>query len=401
MFTLAKKERLRMEKILRLVLGGVLAAIVILAAAVCKKETASKTGKTEPTPMKGITQMDLKKEPFGNLADGAAVEIYTLTNANGLKARLMTYGATLVSLELPDRNGKLEDCVLGYDRLDGYLKSSPYFGSIVGRYGNRIAKGQFVLNGVTYDLAKNNGENHLHGGIKGFDKVVWNAEPMKEARAVGVKFSYLSKDGEEGYPGNLACTVTYTLTNDDELVIRYEATTDKATPVNLTHHSYFNFGGGRRNILGHELMLSADRYTPVDKGLIPTGELRSVKATPMDFMTPLPIGSRIAQVEGGYDHNYVLTEVGGTMALAARVVEPESGRVMEISTTEPGLQFYSGNFLDGTISGKSGRVYEKHFGFCLETQHYPDSPNKPNFPSTILNPGQTYSSQTIHRFFVK
>jgi aldose 1-epimerase len=351
--------------------------------------------------MKGIAQMDLKKEPFGNLADGTAVEIYTLANNNGLKARLMTYGATLVSLELPDRLGKLEDCVLGYDHLVGYLKSSPYFGCIVGRYGNRIAKGRFVLNGITYHLATNNGENHLHGGIKGFDKVVWKAEPIKETGAVGVKFTYLSKDGEEGYPGNLACTVTYTLDNNDELVIRYQATTDTATPVNLTHHSYFNFTGGRRDILGHELMLNADRYTPVDKGLIPTGELRSVKGTPMDFMTAMPIGSRIAQVEGGYDHNYVLTGGGGTMALSARVVEPDSGRVMEISTTEPGIQFYSGNFLDGTISGKSGRVYLKHFGFCLETQHFPDSPNKPNFPSTILQPGQTYSTQTVHKFSVK
>jgi len=390
-----------MEKILRRACWGALAALVILGAAACKKETATKTGKTEPTPMKGIAQMDVKKELFGNSADGTAVEIYTLTNDNGLKARLLTYGATLVSLELPDRLGKLEDCVLGYDRLESYLKSSPYFGSIVGRYGNRIAKGQFVLNGIAYHLAKNNGENHLHGGIKGFDKVVWNAEPVKEAGSVGVKFTYLSRDGEEGYPGNLACIVTYTLTSNDELVIRYEATTDKATPVNLTHHSYFNFTGGRRDILGHELMLNADRYTPVDKGLIPTGELVQVKGTAMDFTTPLPIGLRIAQVEGGYDHNYVLTGGGGTIAHAARVVEPDSGRVMEISTTEPGIQFYSGNFLDGTISGKSGRVYQKHFGFCLETQHFPDSPNKPNFPSTILNPGQKYSTQTIHKFFVK
>jgi len=389
-----------MEKIMRLAFWGGLAALVILAAN-CKKETATQIGTTEPTPMKGIAQMNLKKEPFGNLADGTAVEIYALTNDNGLKARLMTYGATLVSLELPDRQGKLEDCVLGYDRLDGYLKSSPYFGSVVGRYGNRIAKGQFDLNGVTYHLAKNNGENHLHGGVKGFDKVVWNAEPVKEAGAVGVKFTYLSKDGEEGYPGNLSCAVNYTLTNNDELVIRYEATTDKATPVNLTHHSYFNFTGGRRDILGHELMLNADRYTPVDKGLIPTGELAQVKGTAMDFTTPLPIGLRIAQVEGGYDHNYVLTGGGGTMALAARVFEPDSGRVMDISTTEPGIQFYSGNFLDGTISGKSGRVYQKHFGFCLETQHFPDSPNKPNFPSTILNPGQTLRTQTIHKFSVK
>jgi aldose 1-epimerase len=396
-----KKEGRSMKKILRLAYWSACAALIISMAAVCKKETATQAAKPEITQAKGSVDMDVKKEVFGNLPDGTPVEIYTLTNQNGLKARLMTYGAILVSLELPDRNGRLDDCVLGYDRLDGYVKNNPYFGAIVGRYGNRIAKGRFRLDGILYTLATNNGENHLHGGIKGFDKVVWAAAPVKDANAVGVKFIYLSKDGEEGYPGNLACTVTYTLTNDNELEIGYEATTDKPTPVNLTHHSYFNFTGARRDILSHELTLYADRYTPVDKGLIPTGELASVKGTPMDFTTPMPIGSRIEQVEGGYDHNYVLNGGGGTMALAARVVEPDSGRVMEISTTEPGIQFYSGNFLDGTIIGKSGKVYQKHFGFCLETQHFPDSPNKPNFPSTILQPGQTYSSQTIHRFFVK
>jgi len=346
--------------------------------------------------------MFVKMEPFGSLPDGTAVDLYTLTNEHGLKARLMTYGAILVSLEVPDRHGSLGDIVLGYDALDGYIKNNPYFGAIVGRYGNRIAKGQFTLNGATYTLAKNNGENHLHGGLKGYDKVVWKAEAVKEADAVGVKFTYLSKDGEEGYPGNLSVAVIYTLSNADELKISYEATTDKATPVNLTHHSYFNLAGqGNGDILGHELMLNADRYTSVDDGLIPTGELAPVKGTPMDFTAAMTIGSRIGGVKGGYDHNYVLASGGGIMVLAARVYEPTSGRVMEISTVEPGIQFYSGNFLDGTITGKSGKVYRKHFGFCLETQHFPDSPNKPDFPSTILNPDQKYSTLTVHKFLVK
>jgi aldose 1-epimerase len=340
--------------------------------------------------------MDIQKESFGQLPDGTAVEIYTLTNGTGITARLMTYGATLVSLEVPDRSGKPGDIVLGYDSLDGYVKNSPYFGSIVGRYGNRIAKGRFTLDGVTYELATNNGENHLHGGIKGYDKVVWSAEPVQRDGEVGVKFSYLSPDGEEGYPGNLNITVTYLLTDRNELTIGYEATTDKATPVNLTHHSYFNVAGSG-DILGHELMINADAYTPVDAGLIPTGEIRPVKGTPFDFTTRHTIGERIAQVEGGYDHNFVLRG-GGKMDLAARVIEPGSGRVMEISTTEPGLQFYAGNFLDGTITGKGGRVYNKHAGFCLETQHFPDSPNKPGFPSTILRPDDVYKSLTVHKF---
>ncbi len=365
----------------------------------CKKESATPedAGQT-----KGTTNMRVKQEPFGSLPDGSAVELYTLANSHGLKARLMTYGAILVSLEVPDRSGNPGDIVLGYDSLDEYVRNNPYFGAIVGRYGNRIAKGRFMIDGVTYNLAVNNGENHLHGGLKGFDKVVWRAEAVEEAGGSAVKFSYLSKDGEEGYPGNLTVSVTYTLTDADELKVSYEATTDKATPVNLTHHSYFNLAGqGSGDILGHELWLNADRYTPVDDGLIPTGELAAVKGTPMDFTSAMPIGSRIGQVKGGYDHNYVLTAVGGTMALAARVYEPGSGRVMEISTVEPGIQFYSGNFLDGTITGKGGKVYQKHYGFCLETQHFPDSPNKSHFPSTILMPGQKYSTQTIHKFLAK
>jgi aldose 1-epimerase len=344
--------------------------------------------------------MDVQKQPFGRMPDGAAVEIITLTNDKGLRASVMTYGATLVSLEVPDRTGKAGDIVLGYEALEGYIKNSPYFGSIVGRYGNRIAKGRFVLDGVTYKLAVNNGENHLHGGIKGFDKVVWKAESVQEAGAAAAKLSYLSRDGEEGYPGNLSVTVVYALTNDNELKISYEATTDKATPVNLTHHSYFNLAG-EGDVLGHELIIYADSYTPVDAGLIPTGEIRPVKGSPFDFTAPHAIGERIAQVEGGYDHNFVLRQGAGTIRPAARVVEPRSGRIMEISTTEPGLQFYSGNFLDGTIAGKGGRVYARHSGFCLETQHFPDSPNKPGFPSTILRPGQVYKSLTIHKFSAK
>jgi aldose 1-epimerase len=343
----------------------------------------------------GGPAMDVTKAPFGTLPDGTPVEIYTLTSRS-LKARIMTYGATIVSLEVPDKAGVFADCVLGYDTLDGYLKSSPYFGAVVGRYGNRIAGGRFTLDGVDYKLATNNGENHLHGGLKGFDKVVWTAEPLAD----GVKLSYLSPDGEEGYPGNLQVSVTYRFSADNELSLEYELTADKATPVNVTSHSYFNFTGGERDILGHELMLAADRYTPVDAGLIPTGELKAVAGTPMDFTAPATIGSRIAQVEGGYDHNYVLSSGGGALSLAARVVEPESGRVMEIRTTEPGIQFYSGNFLDGTIAGKGGRIYGKHWGFCLETQHFPDSPNEPGFPSTILRPGTVYKSQTVHIFSV-
>lgn len=352
--------------------------------------------------------MDVQKEIFGKLPDGRQVELYTLTNANGARARIMTYGGILVSLEVPDRSGRLDDVTLGFDNLQAYLKGHPYFGALVGRYGNRIGKGAFTLDGVTYQLAKNNDENHLHGGIKGFDKVLWDAEPAKEDNAVGVRLSYLSKDGQENYPGNLACTVIYTLTNDDELKISYQATTDKATPINLTHHSYFNLAGqGNSDILGHEMMLNADRFTPVDKGLIPTGELRPVKGTPMDFTEPTAIGARIEQDDeqlkfgGGYDHNWVLNKNDDSLTLAARVYEPTTGRVMEVYTTEPGIQFYSGNFLDGTITGKGARVYKHRYGFCLETQHFPDSPNKPNFPSVILRPGEKYTHLTVFKFSVR
>ena len=346
-------------------------------------------------------KMEILRQAFGLLPSGQSVDLFILTNKNGMRAQVMNYGAILVSLSVPDRDGNISDITLGCDSIEGYMEASPYFGSTVGRYANRIARGKFSLEGVEYTLATNNGENHLHGGIKGFDKVLWEPEPFKQDDQIGVKFVYFSKDGEEGYPGNLACTVTYRMTENNELHIVYEAETDKATPVNLTHHSYFNLAGqGEGDVLSHELMLIADKYTPVDTGLIPTGEIRDVANTPMDFSTPHVIGERIDQVEGGYDHNYVLMSGGGALAFAARVYDSQSGRVMEIHTTEPGIQFYSGNFLDGTITGKKGKVYNQHSGFCLEPQHFPDSPNQPNFPSTILQPGAKYFSRTTFKFSV-
>lgn len=356
--------------------------------------------------MSAMAKPDIKKQPFGKTADQQAVDLYTLTNASGAEVTIMTYGGTVVSLKVPDRGGKMTDVVLGYDSLDGYLKSSPYFGAIIGRYGNRIGKGTFTLNGHQYTLPKNDGGNTLHGGIKTFDKVVWTAKEVRSKTGVGLSLSYLSRDGEEGFPGNLSVTVVYTLTNGNELKIDYSATTDKTTVVNLTHHSYFNLAG-EGSILNHEMMINADRFTPVDSGLIPTGELRSVKGGPMDFTHPARIGARIdAQDEQmilgkGYDHNWVLNNGAGKLALAARAYDPASGRVMEVYTTEPGIQFYTGNFLDGSITGKGGQVYQKRYGFCLETQHFPDSPNKPKFPSTVLKPGQRYRTTTVYKFSAK
>ena len=372
-----------------------LAVLAVMGSMVCSCNGASPPAETK--------QMTVDVKPFGQTPDGQEVRLYSLRNAKGLKADIMTYGATVVTLEVPDRDGRLGDIVLGYDNLNGYVKNSPYFGSIVGRYGNRIGKGTFTLDGVAYDkLATNDGENHLHGGVKGFDKVVWQDEPVQRPDAVGVKFTYLSKDGEEGYPGNLACSVTYALTEDDELQISYEADTDKTTVVNLTNHSYFNLAGqGTGDILGHELMIDADKYTVVDEGLIPTGENRAVKDTPMDFTVSASIGSRIEQTGMGYDHNYVLNSGGGSLALCARAYEPTTGRVMEVYSTEPGIQLYTGNFLDGSVTGKDGKKYEKHYAFCLETQHFPDSPNKPEFPSVVLNPGQKYATATVFRFSVR
>jgi aldose 1-epimerase len=349
--------------------------------------------------------MDIKQEPLGNMADGTPVDLYTLTNANGVEIKLSNYGGIVVSLMVPDRNGAFEDVVLGFDTLEEYVEKSPYFGCIAGRYANRIAKGRFTLDGVEYTLAQNDGENHLHGGIKGFDKVVWGAEEVKGDDAVGLELTYLSKDGEEGYPGNLSVKVVYSLTDDDELRIEYFATTDGATVVNLTNHSYFDLAGGvSGDILDHELTIHADRFTPIDETLIPTGELRSVQGTPMDFSQAVAIGARIEQDDeqlifgNGYDHNWVLDKPAGSLALAARVHEPTTGRVLEVYTTEPGIQFYAGNFLDGSITGKEGRVYERRSGFCLETQHFPDSPNQPGFPSTVLRPGEEYAQTTVYRF---
>jgi aldose 1-epimerase len=346
----------------------------------------------------------IQRAPFGTLPGGEPVEVFTLTNANGIELKAIGYGGIITSLKVPDRAGKLDDIVLGFDRLDDYLKEHPFFGAIIGRYGNRIAKGQFTLDGQTYKLATNNGPNHLHGGTKGFDKVPWKVEP---AGKNALTFSRVSADGEEGYPGNLRVQVTYTLTDKNELQVDYLATTDKATPVNLTQHSYFNLAGqASGDILGHQLMLNADRYTPVDETLIPTGKLAPVAGTPFDFTKPTAIGARINNADPqlkngqGYDHNWVLNRKGAGLQLAARVIEPKTGRTMEISTTEPGIQFYSGNFLDGKLTGKGGAVYKHRTGFCLETQHFPDSPNQPSFPSTILKPGQEYRSRTVFTFGV-
>ena len=349
------------------------------------------------------TERHVTRQPFGATPSGETVELFTLANAHGMTVRVMTYGGIIVSLEVPDRRGTSGDVVLGYDSLAGYLGHSPYFGAIVGRYGNRIAKGRFTLDGREYRLATNNGPNHLHGGIRGFDKVVWRAEPFDDARGSGVVLSHTSLDGDEGYPGTLTAKVTYTLTDRNELRIDYEATTDRATPVNLTQHSYFNLAGSG-NILDHELMIAADSFTPVDSTLIPTGAIVPVAGTPFDFRTPHPIGGRIGAADeqlrfgGGYDHNFVLTRADTGLALAARVSDPASGRILEIRTTEPGIQFYSGNFLDGSITGKHGVVYAHRTGFALETQHFPDSPNQPEFPSTILRPGQIYRSTTTWTF---
>ena len=370
--------------------------IALVAVAACAPKGTSMNNAT------------VRSDPFGTTPDGRAVELFTLTNAHGIEVRAMTYGATIVSIKTPDRDGHLGDIALGFDSLSGYLTESPYFGAVVGRYGNRIAKGRFTLDGTIYHLATNNGPNHLHGGVKGFDKEVWTGVPFQSDSGVGVAFSYTSPDGEEGYPGTLSAHVRYTLTNDDQLVVNYEATTDKATPLNLTQHTYFNLtGNASRDILDHEIQIDADSMTPVDSTLIPTGVIAPVEGTPFDFRTPTAIGARIGQdneqlkFAGGYDHNFVLRRSGPGLVPAAHVVDPTSGRTLDVLTTQPGLQFYSGNFLDGTIKGKGGQVYGHRFGFCLETQHYPDSPNHPNFPSTILRPGEEYQSTTVFRFGVE
>ncbi|HET9274525.1 MAG TPA: galactose-1-epimerase [Gemmatimonadales bacterium] len=347
----------------------------------------------------------VSRAPFGRLPGGGAVDGYTIRNGRGTSIHVMTYGAIITSIRTRDRAGRFEDITLGYDDLEGYLKETPYFGAVVGRYANRIAKGRFTLDGRTYQVPVNNGPNSLHGGTRGFDKVLWRAAPFENDTAAGLVLTHVSPDGDMGYPGRLEVRVTYTLTDADELAVDYLATTTRPTPVNLSQHTYFNLAGdGRRDILGHILQLNAGSYTPVDSTLIPTGEIASVAGTPFDFRSPAAIGARIGEGHeqlrrgGGYDHNFVLDRRGGGQVHAARVVEPESGRTLDIFTDQPGIQFYSGNFLDGTIRGKGSRVYAHRFGFCLETQHFPDSPNQPRFPSTILRPGERYASRTIFRF---
>jgi aldose 1-epimerase len=339
----------------------------------------------------------IQRTAFGKLADGTPVELFTLTNANGLVAKVTNYGTTITELHVPGRDGHLGDVVLGFDNLGQYLRGHPCFGCTVGRVANRIARGRFVLDGKTYTLAANDGPNHLHGGLKGFDKVLWAATPLTGA---AVRFAYASPDGEEGYPGTLTVEVTMSLTDANELRIDYSARTDKPTPVNLTNHSYFNLAG-QGDVLGHELTLAADDYTPADAELIPTGQLAPVKGTPLDFTTAHAIGSRFSQLDGkpvGYDHNFALRGGGKALSLAARLYEPGSGRVMEMSTTEPGVQLYTANFLDGSLTGKHGAVYRRHAAVCLEAQHYPDSVNQPAFPPVILRPGQTYRQTTAYKF---
>ena len=340
------------------------------------------------------------KEIFGKTPDGQEAFLFTLTNKSGLQAKITNYGGTIISLMVPDTNNNFVDVILGFDNLDDYIKDNPFFGCLVGRYANRIANGKFSIDGVEYSLAINNGPNSLHGGTKGFDKVVWQAEELMTEEGAALKLSYTSPDGQEGYPGTLQCTVTYALTNDNELKIDYSAVTDKTTVINLTNHSYFNLKGhDAPDMLEQLLYINADNYTVADENLIPTGEIEPVKDTPLDFTCEMPIGSRIEEA-GGYDHNYIINNPDGQLMVAARVIEPVSGRIMETLTTQPGVQLYTANFLDGSHKGKSA-VYNKYAGFCLETQHYPDSPNKPMFPSTILKPGQIYQHTTVYRFLTK
>jgi len=362
--------------------------------------------KTIPNaPFTTMTTID--KTTFGKLADGQIVDQYTLRNKNGMTAKIINYGCIITHLTAPNKNGVFEDVVLGFDNLEQYVKSNPFFGAIVGRFGNRIGKGKFTLDGKTYSLFINNGPNALHGGKVGFDKVVWKTEILAEQNAL--KMSYLSKDGEEGYPGNLTTEVIYRLTDNNALEIEYKATTDKATVINLCNHTYFNLTTGKRDILNHEIALNADKIVAVDKTLIPTGVLRPVVGTPFDFTKSVAIGARIDDTNdeqikfgGGYDHCFVATDqTEGKLKTIATVYEPSSGRVLEALTTEPGVQFYTGNFLNGSVTSKNGVVCKKRYGFCLETQHFPDSPNQPSFPSTVLRPGQTYQSKTVYRFSAK
>jgi aldose 1-epimerase len=382
-----------------LVLAALAVSLGLLAGAVVGLSAAGASATAAPS---------ITSEPFGVTPDGEAVDLYTLTNSNGMEVKVITYGGIMQSVKVPDRDGNFENVNLGFDNLQDYVERSPYFGCITGRYANRIANGEFELDGVTYTLAKNNGPNSLHGGNKGFDKRVWAATPFTNADGVGLRLAYTSPDGEEGYPGTLDVLVTYTLTDDNEIVMNYRATTDKKTIVNLTNHNYWNLAGeGDGTIYDHELFINADRYTPVDDTLIPTGQIATVNNTPLDFRPAETIGDRIRDshpqlvIGRGYDHNWVLRRPSPTdesMIRAATLFDPDSGRVLDVLTTEPGIQFYAGNFLDGTLIGTSGRMYRQGDALALETQHYPDSPNHPNFPSTELRTGQRYNTTSIYRF---
>jgi aldose 1-epimerase len=382
-----------------------------LAALACTRSSADANAKADSTKVAAAAAANtvhvdsVSRAPFGTAPDGTPVEVFTLTNRNGVETRILSYGGIIQSLRTPDRTGKTDDVVLGFDDLAGYVKSSPYFGAIVGRYGNRIARGHFTLDGRTYTLAINNPPNSLHGGVKGFDKVVWHAEPFKSDSGVGVVLTHTSPDGDEGFPGTLNAKVTYTLNDSNEIVIHYEATTDKATPVNLTNHTYWNLAGdGKRDILGHVLAIPASAIIPVDSTLIPTGEMMKVAGTPFDFREPTPIGARIdsnhiqLKYGRGYDHTWVIDRADQTgLVRAAHLQEPTTGRTLDIYTTEPGVQFYTGNFLDGSVVGKGGHVYKYRYGLALETHHFPDSPNQPKFPSVILRPGQVYKTTTVFK----
>lgn len=372
--------------------GLFLLAVILVSFSSCQNSSTP----TEPSPM----DFKITEQRFGTIQNDTVVQ-YTLTNPKGMRVSILNYGGTVTQLWVPDRKGELGDVVLGFDSLSGYLqKANPYFGCLVGRYGNRIAKGRFMLEGQAYQLTLNDHGNTLHGGVQGLDKVIWQAS--KPAGDSSLKLTYTSKDGDQGFPGNLVIEVVYTLSSDNALQIAYSATTDKATPVNLTNHCYFNLSAGKQNtILDHEVMLQAEKFTAVDSLLIPTGQLPDVKGTPMDFTTPKKIGAELAAVKGGYDHNWVLKRKGNDLEKIATAYDASSGRFMEVFTTEPGLQFYTGNFLDGTLQGKQQQKYQQHAGFCMETQHFPDAPNQPSFPNTIVKPGETYRSLTHYRFSVK
>jgi aldose 1-epimerase len=380
--------------------------LTLLAGLAVSGCTSKSEKQEEAVDTTANVSMPMQPQSFGTLPDGREVKSYALKNKNGVEMKVINYGGIITHLKTADRNGVSEDIVLGYDSLDGYLKETPYFGALIGRYGNRIANGKFSIDGKEYTLDKNNNGQHLHGGAKGFDKVFWEIEPYTSSEGEALKLTYLSKDGEEGYPGNLSVKVDYILTDANELKIIYEATTDKKTVVNLTQHTYFNLTGSKRDILDHELVIKSDKLVPVTKVLIPTGKLTDVKGTPFDFNEPTKVGSRINQKDpqllagGGYDHCWVLSSTD-SIKLAATLYDSASGRFVEVLTTEPAIQFYSGNFLNGKITGKNGVAYTHRFGLCLETEHFPDSPNQPKFPSVLLAPGEVYKTQTTYKFSTK